>query len=485
MQDRHVSRLYAQLGYPQASREQSSLVPAASARFETEIEWRLVSAHRGLQRGEVLEVKRLLGEVEDHLDRGIGCGALADPWNIIGFQGMFPLFSSREDVVPDQRIADLIEIVESLFGIYSLALGEAAAVSDPETFASLSSAFERRAAVVGQVRRLDRRGFAESPGPGKLAVGRRASLPRSVRGARRAKRRAIFRFGGRTSSTSNPSSRTRLVVDVLLRRRDYVAAMGLLIQWLSNSEKRRARGGRLFVPDPVDPLDAGNPGVGRTTGTPANDSWPAMRRLFDFLEANAGSYWTVPTLAEAEGGVTKARASESPTSNADEEGPLEEETASDEESLFEAAYEGVVYRDSTRDGREGDTLESGPNRETAEVDALTRFFEPRLRFINTLAQAWLMAALRFRRRTARRGPARGKSAEPSREEVIAGWRRKAADRCPATCRDSPTNSRNTRSSSPRATTTRTWNTITSATPSFTSCTPSCSRRSACEWPSGF
>jgi len=28
-------------------------VPAASARFETEIEWRLVSAPRGLQRGAV------------------------------------------------------------------------------------------------------------------------------------------------------------------------------------------------------------------------------------------------------------------------------------------------------------------------------------------------------------------------------------------------------------------------------------------------
>ena len=200
--------------------------------------------------------------------------------------------------------------------------------------------------------------------------------------------------------------------------------MGLLIQWLSNSESvpLEAEGysfQTLLIRWMQGVLGSDD------NGTPANDSWPAVRRLFDFLEANAGSYWTVPTLAEAEGGVTKARASESPTSNADEEGPLEEETASDEESLFEAAYEGVVYRDSTRDGREGDTLESGPNRETAEVDALTRFFEPRLRFINTLAQAWLMAALRFAAAPRDAGPARGKSAEPSREEVIAGWRRKA------------------------------------------------------------
>lgn len=423
VQDRHVSRLYAQLGYPQASREQSSLVPAASARFETEIEWRLVSAHRGLQRGEVPEVKRLLAEVEDHLDRGIGCGALADPWNIIGFQGMFPLFSSREDVVPDQRIADLIEIVESLFGIYSLALGEAAAVSDPETFASLMSAFERRAQW------WDKFGASTVEDLPKVlgheswqSAVRVASTLRAWREAGEASGDISF---WRTHVENFESVKSyALVVDVLLRRRDYVAAMGLLIQWLGNSESvpLEAEGysfHTLLIRWMQGVLGSDD------NGTPAIDSWPAVRRLFDFLEANAGSYWSVPTLAEAEGGVARARAKDSSESEAEEEGLLEEEASSDDESLFEAAYEGVVYRDSTRDGREGDTLDSGPNRETAEVDALTRFFEPRLRFINTLAQAWLMAAMRFATVAHDAGTARGNPPGPSREEVISGWRRKA------------------------------------------------------------
>ena len=34
----------------------------------------------------------MLPEVEDLLQRGIACGALVDPWNILGFQGQYPRF---------------------------------------------------------------------------------------------------------------------------------------------------------------------------------------------------------------------------------------------------------------------------------------------------------------------------------------------------------------------------------------------------------
>ncbi|HUE13448.1 MAG TPA: hypothetical protein VMR25_04735 [Planctomycetaceae bacterium] len=426
VQDRHVSRLYAQLGYPQAAREQSALVPAASARFETEIEWRLVSAQRGLQRGEVDEVKRLLAEVEDHLDRGIACGALADPWNILGFQGMFPLFSSREDVVPDQRIGDLIEIVENLFGVYSLALGEAAAVSDAETLSALSSAFERRAQWWDK--------FGASTVEDLPKVFGRESWQSAVRVANtlRAWREAGEASGDisfwRTHVEQFESVKSyALVVDVLLRRRDYVAAMGLLIQWLSSAESVGLESEGYSFHALLVRWMQGVLGA-QESGTRADDCWPAVRRLFDFLEANAGSYWSVPTLAEAEGGAAQSRSKESsPESDSEEAGAFDEESSSDDDSLFEAAYEGVVYRDSTRDGREGDTLETGPARETAEVDALTRFFDPRLRFINTLAHAWLMAALRFGAAPRESATGRGNAAAsgPSRDEVISGWRRKA------------------------------------------------------------
>jgi len=428
VQDRHVSRLYAQLGYPDAARKQSELVPAVSARFETEIEWRLVSAQSRLEGGEVRDVARLLAEVEEHLDRGIACGALADPWNILGFQGMFPLFSSREDVVPDQRIADLIEIIESLFSVYSQALGEAAAVADDETLAKLSAAFERRAQWWDK--------FAATTVEDLPKVFGRESWQSAVRVATtlRAWREAGESAGDisfwRTHVAEFESAKAyALVVDVLLRRKDYVAAMGLLIQWLSDADSVGLESeGYSFHALLIEWMQGvlGSP----ESGAWSADSWPSVRRLFDFLEANAGSYWSIPSLADALGDSGLPRPSEaSPEAGIDDDAPPDEEgSQEEEESLFEAAYEGVVYRDSTRDGREGDTLETGgTSPQTAEVDALTKFFDPRLRFLNTLAHMWLMVATHLTSAPRSSASGREKSAGPEtpRDEVIRGWRRKA------------------------------------------------------------
>jgi hypothetical protein len=424
VQDRHVSGIYARLGYPQAARDQSARVPAASARFETEIEWRIVAAGRAVERGATTEAAQLLREIEDHLDRGIDCGALADPWNILGFQGMFPLFSSREDAVPDQRVPELIEFMEGLFGVYSRTLGEAAALADEEMVGRLSSAFERRAAWWDK--------FATTTVEDVPHVSGRESFESAVRvaGTLRAWREAGEAAGDisfwRTHVEHFESAQAyALVVDVLLRRQDYVAAMGLLIQWLSDVESVGLESEGYSFHALLLRWMHGLMGTEQTAD--AEDSWPAIRRLFDFLEANAGAYWTVPMLNEALGDSAHARKAEtdSEEDSKEDEPAAEDDSSQEDRSLFEAAYEGVVYRDSTRDGREGDTLDSGPTPQTAEVEALTRFFDPRLRFINTLAQAWLMAALHFAG-NGRVNPAAPNDAPgSSREEVISSWRRKA------------------------------------------------------------
>jgi len=427
VQDRHVSEIYARIGYPQAAREQSARVPAASARFETEIEWRIVAAGRAVERGATDEAAQLLREIEDHLDRGIDCGALADPWNILGFQGMFPLFSSREDAVQDQRVAKLAEFMEGLFGVYSRALGEAAALADEEMVANLSSTFERRAAWWDK--------FATTAVEDVPHVSGRESFESAVRvaGTLRAWRAAGEAAGDisfwRTHVEHFESARAyALVVDVLLRRQDYVAAMGLLIQWLSNAESVGLESEGYSFHTLLLRWMYGliGPETAAIAGATPEDCWPAIRKLFDFLEANAGPYWSVPTLNEALGDSAQARTANSDADDAagEEEAAAEEDSSAEDQSLFEAAYEGVVYRDSTRDGREGDTLDSGPTPQTAEVEALTRFFDPRLRFINTLAQAWLMAALHFVGNGRTPQPS-AESTGSSREEIISGWRRKA------------------------------------------------------------
>ncbi len=54
----------------------------------------------------------LLGEIENILHRAIECGAMVDPWNILGFGGQFGLFPSPENSIHDYRIDELIEHVE-------------------------------------------------------------------------------------------------------------------------------------------------------------------------------------------------------------------------------------------------------------------------------------------------------------------------------------------------------------------------------------
>ena len=116
---------------------------------------------------------------------------------------------------------------------------------------------------------------------------------------------------------------------------------------------------------------------------PAEEVWPTIRRLFDYLEANAGEYLSVPELAGAAAHPVVEETLLEPDADDAEE---------DDEALFEAAYSDVIYRDSADDGHLGDTLDDGLGVDDGEFAAINRFFEPRLTFLNTIAQLWQMAA---------------------------------------------------------------------------------------------
>src|SRR4029079_3230926 len=127
LQQRHLALLLAEMGFPEESRRQAARIPAASLRFRSEMHLRLALGQLHADRGELAAAAALLPEVEDLLHRGIACGALVDPWNILGFQGLFPLFHSMEDSVQDGRIAHLMQTMERLFGLYARLRSEAAA----------------------------------------------------------------------------------------------------------------------------------------------------------------------------------------------------------------------------------------------------------------------------------------------------------------------------------------------------------------------
>ena len=69
----------------------------------------------------------MLPEIEDLLQRGIACGAIVDPWNILGFQGQYPRFTSLEDSIHDLRIEELVHVVDRLLYLHGRVLSENAA----------------------------------------------------------------------------------------------------------------------------------------------------------------------------------------------------------------------------------------------------------------------------------------------------------------------------------------------------------------------
>jgi len=130
LQQRHLAMVLAEMGYPEASRAEAQKIPAASARLLSEISIRLTVGWHRVEQGDLAGAAGQLPEVEELLKRGISCGALVDPWNVLGFQGLYPLFHSVEDSVRDNRIDELVQAVEQTFGLYARVISEAAAAGD-------------------------------------------------------------------------------------------------------------------------------------------------------------------------------------------------------------------------------------------------------------------------------------------------------------------------------------------------------------------
>ena len=126
----------------------------------------------------------------------------------------------------------------------------------------------------------------------------------------------------------------------------------------------------------------------------AQHQWNMMRRLFSFLESNAGVFWEVPSLLEF---VDRHRKSEANETDKPEESldldRLFDDDEEDESSIFQAAYDNVVFRDSADDGNDGDTVDEGYGPGTTEFELIYRQLEPRLKFLHTVGSLWSSAAI--------------------------------------------------------------------------------------------
>lgn len=409
MQHVHLAQLYARMGYAEAAIAQAHTVRITSARMLCQIYCRLTAGHQAIDAEELEPVARYLPEIEDLLHRGIECGALVDPWNILGFGGNFSLFPAVENSVHDFRVDDLIELVDQILDLCARAWTGAAAIDDAKHEQIFSAALERLA------RWWDRYATASVSGVKRLVAKEIEVSSNLVAGALSAWHKAgaaagDVKFWRMFVDQFDSPKAFQLVVEALLDHGDQVASMALMMQWLSQVERTPLEDGDAsFHPLALRWLRT----VERTEISSGTDQWPLVARMFSFLEANAESYWNVPEF-ELSRDANGNR--ETSNSSAPQGGFSDDED--DDGELYSAAYDEMVYRDSTDDGVEGSVFEDrigGSN--DFELEEEAQRLGRRLAFLTTLARLWKEAAITWD----------AIRIEHDRREMFAAWQQHATE----------------------------------------------------------
>lgn len=422
----HLAQVYAQMGYPDAAERQTRIVPVAAARIACQLNCHLSLAHLAIERQQLESAAAHLPQIEDLLRRGIDCGAIVDPWNILGFQGQFGVFQALENSVRDYRVDELLRLMRRIFGLYAQVLSEASAAGCEELERKLVEGFRALTQWWDQ--------FASTEVSSVEGISGRAELDSAVHVARAL---AAWHRGGASSGDvafwrehvlglDSPKAYA-VVVGALLEKRDLVAARALLVHWASRGDEVPLElGEHSFHPLAMRWMCLAQEYAEKEPV----EAWSLVRRFFDYLEANAEVYWDVPQFQQEDASPSTRRESGEGQSASDNRGTPPEtiEDAADEEQLwpddaedvFSAAYEEMQFRDSAADGHEGDMLESGgPSPTELEIDLALRRFEERLAFLTTLARLWKLAAT---------GPAIG-GASPAdtvpAAEVLGSWLERA------------------------------------------------------------
>jgi hypothetical protein len=376
----HLAKIFAHMGHTQAAREEASVVPCASARMQCEMDCLMTTAQLACDRGDLQRAADWLPQIVDLLKRAIHCGAVIDPWNILGFDAHYSLFPALENSVRDHRADELVALTDRLWALYSRVWSEAAAVDHEELSQQVARQFKETAiwwhkfAVheVSSVEAVDSRIVYK-------AAERVAQAMNVWQKAGAAAGDVAF-WAPHAEMFDSPKAYA-LVIETLLDRGDYVATMALLVHWLSQVDRIVLRAdaswhdlterwfGRMTSLAGVDPAD----------GAAARKRWDTARKFLDYLEANAETYWH-PPLFQLSGGASAAIGNESA---ADDE---------EDEDRYASAYEGMVFRDSTDDGVEGSIFETDEG-STDELTAESRRVAERLDFLSTVAALWKFMAM--------------------------------------------------------------------------------------------
>lgn len=371
-----LALLYERMGQSDAGHQQALKIEVTSTRLRSTIQMLLTTARRKISSGELTDVGNVLDETVRSLHAAIECGAIVDPWNILGFQGNYLRFQAIEDSVPDSRVEILLSIVQEIFDTFAAAIREAAAQGNDALRSRLEVDMSRLADWWDKFATLEVSGIRRVSGKDSLEAAR--FVAKTLAQWRESGEEAgNVSFWRQRAGEFRSSQSFGLVVDALLARDDYVASMALLMQWLSEHELFPfEEGGYSFydlalhwMTGLVEKARAGVAIESKSGGT-ALAPESLIEKFFAFLEANAGELWQVPALID--------------------EGASQTGDDPESDDTFAAAYEGMTFRGSTDDGV--DAPLAGP---PGDEDAILELGEPvldRLRFIGMLARLWRYAA---------------------------------------------------------------------------------------------
>ncbi len=375
-----------------------------------DMQCRLTAAHREVDRGRLEAALSLLGEIENILQRAIACGAMVDPWNILGFGGQFSLFPAPENSIHDERVDELINLMSEIFALYIRIGKEAAALGNAEVQAALNQRLKLvtewwdkfATTEVSEVGGIS--GHDTFVSAGQVAAALQAwHEAGAAAGDVAFWRRHVEHFRSAKSYA--------LVVDTLLDHGDLVAAMALLVHWLSQSDSIPLVEENYSFNDLaiswMEDLWQAESADGARQSKPLlspRQRWSSARKFLDYLEANAGEYWQAPQLEVFSGRAAEGRAEE------------ETEPGEEADNLYSAAYEQFTYRDSTNDGIDSSLFETPPPASEFELVLEAERIVGHLAFLATVAHLWkTTAAASFYSDTPL----------SERDEVLAGWRRQS------------------------------------------------------------
>jgi hypothetical protein len=393
-----LAAVLARLGRSEAAERLAAAVPAASARLLARITGRVVAARRIVWSGGSPEAA--LDELDaatDLLFRAVGCGAVVDPWNILGLSGQFPLHEPGGESLPDPRVDDLVATTDAILEGYALAW----------RLASLAGARAATARAAAALEHLgtwwDRHATTTVSGVPHLSGRECLDSAREVIESLERRRESagpppVGFWRREVASFSSPRSHAQ-AAEALLDEGDLDGAAGLLVHWASLLE------GEAVERSGPEWLAAATRWIGIAGGDTSAPGRFRMRRFLEMVEANTGSVLDVIEAAA----VGRAPGEPPSIEPGDDDEP-------DGEERVAAAYESMVWRDSADDGIDGGMIDvegsggAAPG-SVAAVEQAAEFLRGLVRLFRQAVVGWCAA-----------DAATGTAAPREELDAVIGWR---------------------------------------------------------------